>query len=58
MSEILRDKIATHLFLEFSVLFLGLDEVKENVKCSCEDEGQEKRESCEVSVSLSAAAML
>ena len=42
------------LFLEFAVLLLGMDEVKDDVECACEDEGKEEGEACEVGITLRA----
>ena len=34
----------TYLFLEFGVLFLGVDEVEDDVECAGEDEGEKEAE--------------
>lgn len=40
----IEDYIETDLFLEFSVLLLRMDKVKNDVKCASEDKGEEERE--------------
>ena len=51
-----RSKSKSHLLLEPGVLFLGVNEVEENVEGPGEHEGEEEAEAGEVDISLRAMA--
>ena len=44
----------TYLLLEFEVLLLRVDEVQDDVECAGKDEREEKTETSQVDISLSA----